>query len=320
MRAIVINCSKGYNLGARKLADWLHGQGHSVTFWNGDPGFFAFGYELVALSVIFSWDAPLARDIALRVKSNAEVWCGGPGMTGLVGWWKQQTGLTCVRGLDWRFERQRGNYRMTFASRGCPVGCWFCVVPTVEGTTFTLDHDFQPAPTLCDNNLSALPFEFQQHIVNRYIESGVKLTDANSGFEPRTFTEDVYHLWKGVLRGPWRFAFDEMSEAAEVKRMMDILKAEPAGKKQVYVLIGNEPVVSCHERARKVIEWGGEPFCQMLRPLNHLGGPLKTRHDWTEQLGQDFCRYFNRHLWRSLAIVEYRPRKYSPLPFAAVAL
>ena len=143
MRTLVINCSAPhYNLGAHKLADWLRTHGDDVTYAEGDPGLFAYGYDRVCLSVIFSWHAPLARSIALRVKRHAEVWCGGPGMFTLGHWWRQETGLVCVRGLDPRFERQRGTYRMTFASRGCPVGCSFCIVPQLEGRSFTLDWDF----------------------------------------------------------------------------------------------------------------------------------------------------------------------------------
>lgn len=139
MRALVINCSAPhYNLGARKLTDSLRAQGHDVTYSDGDPGLFAYGHDLVCPSVIFSWHAPLARAIALRVRRQADVWCGGPGMFALTHWWKRETGLDCQRGLDDRFERQRGRYRMTFASRGCPVNCSFCLTPetviqTAEG-------------------------------------------------------------------------------------------------------------------------------------------------------------------------------------------
>jgi deoxyribodipyrimidine photolyase-like uncharacterized protein len=59
-----------------------------------------------------------------------------------------------------------------------------------------------------------------------------------------------------------------------------------------------------------------------LKPLNWLGDEqrLRCRFDWTVQLGKDFCRFFNRYLWRSLSLKEYRPRQNEPLPFAAVAL
>ena len=42
----------------------------------------------------------------------------------------------------------------------------------------------------------------------------------------------------------------------------------------------------------------------------------EERFDWTEQLGKDFCRYFNRYLWRTLSLQEYKPRKNEAPPFA----
>lgn len=316
--AVVVNCSAPhYNLGAEKLADWLKSEGYSVSRHGGDPGLFGLGADLVCLSVIFSWHAPLAREIALRYKPTAVVWCGGPGMFALAHWWTQETGLDCVRGLDQRFERQRGAYRMTFASRGCPVGCSFCIVPRLEGLTFTLDHGFVPAPVLCDNNLSALPVEFQEYIIERYQATGTPLKDANSGFEPRAFDEGTYLRWKPILRGAWRFAYDETRERDDVERMMAILQRESGRRKRVYVLIGNEPIADCYARAMQVIRWGGEPFCQFMLPLNWLGDPadVRPRHDWTWQLGRDFSRYFNRYLWRTLPLTEYSDRKGEAPPF-----
>jgi pyruvate-formate lyase-activating enzyme len=319
MRTLVINCSDPHdNLGAHKLADWLRAQGEKITVSAGDPGLFVYGYDRVCLSVIFSWHAPLARAIALRVRNDADVWCGGPGMFALTHWWQRETGLTCHRGLDSRFEQQRGTYRMTFASRGCPVNCSFCLVPRLEGQSFTLDWEFVPAPILCDNNLSALPLAFQDHILCRYQETGTPLIDANSGFEPQTFDETTYQRWRPTLRGPWRFAFDTLQEEAAVARMMQILRDERPKRKQVYVLIGHEPLAACYHRAQQVIAWGGEPFCQPFIPLNALQRVPKVIHDWTPMRLRDFTRYYNRHLWRTLPLTAYRPRASQSPPFADV--
>jgi hypothetical protein len=323
MRALVINCSSGhYNLGARKLANWLRSEGHTVVEAGTDiPDLLLCGFDLVALSVIFSWHAPAARAIALLVKGQSEVWCGGPGMARLKKWWREETGLDCTVGLDPRFERQHGDYRMTFASRGCPVGCWFCIVPKIEGLTFTLYRDFTPAPVLCDNNLSALPVEFQEHIIRRYRETGTRLLDANSGFEPKAFDEGTYGRWKAVIRGkaPWRLAFDETGEAEDVRRMLGILRPVSASLKRVYVLIGNEPIEACLDRVLQVIDWGGEPYCQPVVLLDALTKTPWVRHDWTVTLLRDFARYVNRHLWRKLPFWEYRPRNGEPAPFAHLA-
>jgi hypothetical protein len=129
-----------YNLGARKLSDWLVSQGDAVISYDGDPGMWELDADLVCISVIFSWHAPLAREIAFRMKDHAEVWCGGPGVFALANWWRQETGLQIAKGLDQRFDKQRGKYKMCFASRGCPVNCSFCIVPRLEGMTFTFGH------------------------------------------------------------------------------------------------------------------------------------------------------------------------------------
>ena len=273
--------------------------------------------DLVCLSVIFSWNATIAAEIANRIKEQSEVWAGGPGLFALGNWWEKQTGLKAHQGLDQRFEYQRGNYRMGFASRGCSVGCYFCIVPLLEGTEYKLDWDFVPAPPiLCDNNLSDLPVDFQEHIINRYRETNTTLIDANSGFEPRSFDDGTYHRWKKILRGPWRFALDTISEEEQVKRMMHILKDISATKKQIYCLIGNEPMEVCYYRTQRIIEWGGEPYCQPYMPLNALRrDQFKINHDWTPSLLRDFARYFNRHLWRNIDIREYKPRKNEALPF-----
>lgn len=320
MKAVVVNCSTPhYNLGARKCADWLRSQDHTVSYSDGDPGIWELDADLVALSVIFSWHAPLAREIALRMKDHAEVWAGGPGLFALPHWWKKEMGMDCVRGLDARFDKQRGQYKMCFASRGCPIGCSFCVAWQIEGREQTFDPGFIPAPILCDNNLSALSDDVQDAIISRYRECCVPLLDANSGFEPRTFNEDTYQRWKPILRGPWRFALDETRELSDVERMMQhtSLKDESPKRKQVYCLIGNEPVEACYARACRIIEWGGEPFCQYVLPLNWLGDPamLRSRFNWSYQLGKDFMRYYNRHLWRSFPIWEYCPRQREPPPF-----
>ncbi len=307
---IVINCSEGhYNLGALKLAAWRRASGIDVHYFDGDPGLLApANVSKVWLSCVFSWHAPVAADIAWRFKFT-EIEVGGPGLFALQGWWKLQTGLDYRPGLDQRFERAPGSYEMVFASRGCPVGCWFCIVPKLEGKGFQLDYDFTPAPMLCDNNLSGLPVDFQAHIIRRYIETGTVLKDANSGFEPASFDEATYRMWKPILKGPWRFAFDVVGEEPAVKRMMEILADAPASRKRVYVLIGNEPMEQCLYRAKRVIEWGGEPYCQPVMALNALSREdIMVRYDWSRQALKDVARYYNRWIWRSVTLEDYEPR------------
>jgi hypothetical protein len=268
------------------LADWIEG----------DTAF---------ISVVFSWKMPDAFQRAVWYMTQGyQVRAGGPAV------WARPKYLADVAEIGGDVDAiVHHNPKATIASRGCPVGCYFCIVPAMEGKEFTLLWDFVARPILCDNNLSALPIHYQEYIIKRYEFEGVPLLDANSGFEPRTFDEDTYQRWKAINKGAWRTAFDEMGEAEDVRRVMDILKDEPANKKRVYVLIGNEPTDTCLERINKVIEWGGEPHVQPFMALNTLEKKPMVRYDWTEQKLRDMARWANRWLWRKMTFDEYKPRK-----------
>jgi len=261
------------------------------------------------LSIAFTWllDKAYARALWFRALGY-KVRAGGPALF-LV---KMQHELADVAELggDMPDAIARHNPLATIASRGCPVGCWFCIVPAMEGREFTLLPDFPVRPVLCDNNLSALPAEYQDHIIERYRAERVRLLDANSGFEPRTFDDEVYARWKPINEGPWRFAYDDQPERDDVRRVMQMLKAEPAKRKRVYVLIGNEPFDACMGRIREVIEWGGEPHVQPYIKLNALEKKPHVRFDWTEQKLRDVARWANGFAWRSCKFEDFdRSRK-----------
>lgn len=203
------------------------------------------------------------------------------------------------------------NAMATIASRGCPVGCSFCIVPAMEGKTFTLLPDFPVRPVLCDNNLSALPPAYQDHIISRYRAAGVPLLDANSGFEPRTFTDEVYARWKTINKGPWRFAYDDQHETKDVERVMRMLKDVSPRLTRVYTLIGNEPFDSCMERIRRVIDWGGEPYAQPMMKLATLEKRPHVRFDWTEYRLDQVKRWVNYHVWKSASFDRYDPSRKS---------
>ena len=257
------------------------------------------------LSIVFTWhvDDAIARAVWLRALGY-NVRFGGPGTLRFK---RELEEYGDVGGPAPQEIVVMHNPDATFASRGCPVGCWFCIVPKIEGREFTLIDDFTPRPVLCDNNLSALPAEFQDHIVRRYRETGVPLLDAQSGFEPATFSAEVYRRWESVNRGPWRFAFDEEAERADVERTMRMLRdVKNARRKRVYVLIGNEPVDSCMDRIQSVIAWGGEPHVQPIIKLNARQKRPWVRFDWTEKHLKDVARWANRRLWKYVDFAGYR--------------
>ena len=201
----------------------------------------------------------------------------------------------------------RHNPMATKASEGCPVGCFFCIVPAMEGRTFTLLPDFTPRPVLTDNNLSALPADFQQHIVDRYIAAGVPLLDANSGFEPKTFDEDVFERWRPINKGPWRFGSDETMERADVERVIKMLRRRKVGSRriQVYTMIGHEPFAECMARIQHVLDLGAEPYVQPIMKLNTLHREPWVRFDWTKRQLKRVQRWANGHFYRYTDFANY---------------
>lgn len=268
------------------------------------------------LSVAFTWKLDEAYSRALFAKNCGQrVIAGGPALF-LVKMQHELAEVAEVR-KDYADAVTKHNPLATFASRGCPVGCWFCIVPAMEGREFTLIPDFPVRPILCDNNLSALDPKYQDHIISRYRAESVKLLDANSGFEPITFTPDIYARWKPLLnegRGPWRFAYDEMKERAQVLAVMRMLAGEPQKRKRVYVLIGNEPFQECMTRIKEVIAHGCEPHVQPYMKLNALEKMPHARFDWTVQRLQDVARWANGWVWKRAPFDEYdRHRKNVPM-------
>lgn len=264
------------------------------------------------LSVAFTWKLEEAYERALFARAQGmKVIAGGPAL--FLVQMKHRIADVAQLVESYPDAVTKHNPLATFASRGCPVGCWFCIVPAMEGREFTLIEDFPVRPVLCDNNLSALPADFQDHIIRRYKDEGVALADANSGFEPITFTPDVYARWKPLInagRGPWRFAYDETKEGPQVREVMKMLANEPQKRKRVYVLIGNEPFADCMARIQEVIKSGCEPHVQPLMKLNALSRDPWVRYDWTAQKLRDVARWANGWVWKKAPFDEYdRHRK-----------
>lgn len=273
-----------------KTGNWVGGLAH---WTEGDTAY---------LSIAFTWRLNDAFAMASWYRqSGFKVRAGGPGIFTR----KHFLSDVAAIGGDFPDAVRHHNPMATFASRGCPVGCWFCIVPKMEGRTFTLLPDFEPRPVLCDNNLSALPADFQDHIVARYKSAGVPLLDANSGFEPRTFDDAVYARWREINKGPWRFAYDDQAERPYVERVMRMLKKVSPRRKQVYVLIGNEPKDACFERIAHVREWGGEPYCQPYMKLNALEKRPNVRFDWTERTLRRVQRWVNGRFIKYCTFEEY---------------
>ena len=270
--------------------------------------------DITYLSIAFTWKLEEAYQRAIFARAQGmRVIAGGPAL--YLKTMKHRLEDVAEIGKEYPDAVIHHNPMATIASRGCPVGCWFCIVPKMEGKEFTLLPDFPVRPILCDNNLSALPAKYQDYIIERYNAEDVKLIDANSGFEPITFTEEVYLRWKPLIRaggGPWRFAFDTTEEAPQVRRVMAMLKDEQPKHKRPYVLIGNEPFDACMARIQETLDAGCEPHVQWVVKLTALEKQPWVRYDWTARKLRDVARWANRRSWRYTPFSGYIPNLKSP--------
>ncbi|MDB5069586.1 MAG: Dimethylallyladenosine tRNA methylthiotransferase [Candidatus Eremiobacteraeota bacterium] len=355
-RALVVNASvdrpRGgrqqlvafYNLGALKLADYWREQGFDVTERPANPegpllDLDVRGFDAVGESAIFSWHVPRAAEIAHAAKeAGANVTAGGPGFVKLRSWFKDRTGVSPFWKPHPKFDLQRAKRKYVYAVRGCEGErlddgshrpCDFCPVIAIEGSEYKYDEDFIPAECELTNNPSGMPEWMQEAVIRKYTVTGTKLIDMKSGFEPGHFDEAAYARWRPIIRGPWRWGFDRIDEEHNAGRMARILADVSPRRKMVYAMCGHEPIATCYERARKVIEWGCEPWVQFMIPLT-----ARDRYDpatwadedrvklekseWTVQLGNDFARYYCGRIWKASPIWEYRPRIHEPPPFAAL--
>lgn len=267
-----------------------------------------FRFDAVWISAIFSWDVPrlmLAAEIARDSCDSVEV--GGPGTFGVQAYIREQLGIMPQSRPDARFEREPGDYKMVFWSRGCPAkNCTLgfprdgkppiCSVPEMEGWRYTLYTDVRPARVIGDNNLSALPRAHQELIVEKTLAARFDSVDANSGFEPRSLRPWVVDVWKRLPLVAWRFAYDELAERDAVERAIRMLDHAGVSRHRLrlYCLAGNEPIAACEQRVREINEWGCYPIVQRRRPLDYMQGPLPCLFDWTEQKLKDFQRWGNR--------------------------
>jgi hypothetical protein len=318
VKALVVSVGgKNTSFGAFKLANYLRRSGYDVEH---SGRMTLRRYDLYCFSVVFSWHLPELVKMVSFAKLFGEVWIGGPAVTfhpDNARFVESETGIAPHVGLDDRFDSESGKYPMVYFSRGCPAytpACGVCPVPRLEGNTFTFYPDAQPAPLLLDNNLSALPVEYQEHIISRYKDFPRKV-DANSGFEPHSFNDATLHRWKQFPLACWRFGYDDLTERDEALSMLSLLNTHDYDdeKVRVYTLIGNEPIQDCYQRVREVIgplpsAPQAHPKPQRLRPLNWRGpdGTLPCRFDWDEPTLIAFQRFYSlAAFWKRMKPSEF---------------
>jgi hypothetical protein len=307
-KILLINCSHpNYNLAIEKMRVYF---GERAVIGRSVTELFVQDCDGVCLSVIFSWDVPFAISQArIAIAQGRKVMIGGGGTYELRAWIERETGIKPHFTIHDELERVEAKFKMVYFTRGCNENCWFCSVPKIEGKIFILNRKSHPAPVLMDNNMSAIPSEFKEFIVERYLTEGIRTVDINSGFEPKGIDEYTVRLFDRLPLRWWRIGFDEIGEEKQVTEAIKIIQSISKKKIRVYTMIGGEPIEQCRHRCEKTIELGCEPVPQAFIAKTAKEKKASVLHDWTSEKLSDFQRFFySPQLWRKLKLEDYAPR------------
>ncbi len=308
-KILLINCSRpNYNLAIEKMKIYF---GDRAIIWNSELNdLFTPEHDAVMLSVIFSWDVPLAIRIAkASLRNNKKVMIGGGGTYKLSAWIFQETGIRPVFKPVPLLDAVEGDFKMVYFTRGCIESCSFCSVWIIEGQKVEMNYKARAAKVLMDNNLSEIPWDFKTYIVDNYLAAGITSVDCNSGFEPKGIDEATVKLFDRLPLRWWRMGFDEIGEEQQFIEAVKLIQSISKKKIRAYTMIGKEPIEQCRYRCEKVIQLGCEPVPQAYIEGNAKSKTPAILYDWTARKLSDMQRFFYQPaLWRKLKLEDYAPR------------
>jgi hypothetical protein len=320
-RIAVINSSpEVYNLAVHKIAHYHEALGDTAyvtdintlflpEVWNADKIYF---------SCIFTFELPrMIRAVNLFNSRKIEIEIGGPAVTALPLYIEEQTGIKPHVGLDDRFVFVKGDFKMSFTSRGCRNHCGWCVVPKIEPEPREYDDFNIPVgenPYIGDNNLLMTSLKHQQLVVEKLKD--VRNLDINSGMEAALFTEETYQLYSKLHLERWRLAFDSMAVEKEIERASAILREHGVRYSNIstFVLIGF-PGTTMEEniyRLEKTRDLGMTPYPQRYIPLNSLVPKYTAKGFDNLELEKLRSYWVSANVWKSCSWQDFR-NKYKPV-------
>lgn len=244
--------------------------------------------DSLGLSVVFTWDLPKARAVALQ-ETQREVVVGGPAVK-LMPEYVAQWATVATR--EEPSALQLHNPDATRSTIGCKRGCSFCGVAKIEGEFRELD-DYRVAPILCDSNF----LQSSRRHFDRVIDALKPLhgVDFNQGLDARLLNR--YHarrlaeLDMGKIRLAWDSAACEkpVLDAIELLRMVGF----PKSLISVYCLVNaGETQEEATYRLQTLKGLGYRGFPMRYRPLDALAKDAHIDPQW-----QNPPNELNKFLW-----------------------
>lgn len=255
------------------------------------------------LSVVFTWDLPLAYQRAAWLGMQGyRVIAGGPAVKLMPSY------LADVAEIqeDEPTALERHNPLATFTSRGCVRKCSFCAVWRIEGMIREID-DFPIRPIVCDNNLLGCSVAHFDKVIDRL--KPLHDIDFNQGLDARLLTD--HHASRlAELDCRVRLAFDHVSTEQAFLTAYERLRKEkiPKSRIRVYVLVGyNDTPEDALYRLRLVHNLGIEPNPMRYNPLDTLMRDSYVGPNWTDRELTRYIRYWaNLRYFAAVPFEEFR--------------
>ena len=267
----------------------------------------------VNVSVVFTWDLPLARKLCAAFTGDGhDVRAGGPAVSLMSDYLKDVATI----GGDMPFL-SRFCEDADYTTRGCIRACAFCAVRKIEGS-FREVLNWKPRwrphfvgsrfEILCDNNFLAASRGHIEGVVDELTTfDGV---DFNQGLDARLLNawhvEQLRRLRLPVIR----FSWDHASEEQPVMDAVKMLLAAGYARRniQIYILVNNgETQAEAHYRFNTLKAAGIRGFPMRFQPLETLKKDSYVSEQWTDAELRRFCRYWARQNWFSkIPYVEFR--------------
>lgn len=232
----------------------------------GPPGMFDEADE-VHVSVTFTYDKPVAEDLAEQWRHVAPVKIGG------------------VAYGDDSLEFIPGRYikpGYTITSRGCPRRCWFCAVWKKWPEPNVLP--IVPGWNVLDDNLLACPRPHVEAVFEMLREQDRRV-EFTGGLEALSLQDYQVDLLASLKPRPnMFFAYDPQDEfetlESAARRLLAAGFTKQSHRLRSYCMIGypKDTLAAAEKRLLQLVDVGFTPFAMLWRPDNsaqekHMPGP-----------------------------------------------
>lgn len=219
------------------------------------PGLFLPPIDEVHISVAFTYDIPVAKELEKAWRNVAPVAVGGPAF--------DEQGGEFVPGMY-----LKPGYVIT--SRGCPNNCWFCQVPKREGGVIR-ELAIKEGNNILDDNLLACSEDHIRKVFEMLKKQKYGRPLFTGGLEAARLKPWHVELLKEINPKEMFFAYDTPNDyepLVQAGKMLDeagfILQSR---KKYAYVLIGypKDTFEKAEKRLIDTLKAGFMPFAMLYR-------------------------------------------------------